>query len=895
MTELVGILVAWWRAGGILSSMIPLALALIFALSTTSSLKQSPRAILAVMSLLAPLLVPILLPSSRPFATLDWIVVSISYIGIALTLSLSHVKQVKNSLRHFFEQFDKSNQKQVPREEWLVAEGLSSFKVLIFGIYGLAALLGSITCYLYIGVTRRPEGFIFQNNEGFIAALSLLIIVLAGAAVPIYTELAKQVRTEIDLYESQISSLQQTSKNVGHHAEYVWTHFERVARMAIREWSSDTEPKDIASASHLMLFMPFNALFLLRSDQAISKETTFVELRDEIFKNFLADEPDQSRFSPGGLDLEVPLTSELLLKKMPGAEQHYFKKPEKWSATSKRVLRFLHPDYPEENEPLNIVERRHRARRLTYLGWSMQGPMAIAQARNGSGNDYVFAPNLDPNQPLKLTTIEATRSASWEFQNSTKDLLPATEELFVALLQQKYQTEYKRRQVKFDETPNIDDSKATTTFVNDVQEEYKRRAARHIQRWSAVNSTQESGSLARELASYGDSLDLDISTLSDDLQLFRHFYIATNEGMNQGADARFLYYSFWLLALTNAETKISQTIAAALEPQTSDIDENLVPQKRLETLFKDLRNSLTTERIGALRQGPITPCLEFTLLTLADQKSALYNWLRAAKSVTTRQNLEIYEKQLDTLPPKKQLGIEVIPIRQVRLEHLRQFLDIPETQPPLTVRSVFDLLPVDSPSISEQRRQRVLHKEVYGEYRSLVELLQVSKKWGLAVAIDNRYTRKVVRIDSRVKRIEDGEQIDRRADQFLRWILRVLPFDSNPDKTSGISSEKEEEVGFYSPLWEALLRVSPTFFQEIKECAKPASSRQKLSDEDRTRQLEEIRERVSRYCLDPANAADMKETFFGGADPATREKAETDYNEWLAKFRERAVGGTEGK
>lgn len=896
MREIWSLLTAWLEADGtiwFLSILVPIFL----ALSTRSALRKSWRALIAVMTLLMPLATPLLLPSSRPFSTLDWVIVSAGYILVALVLAWSHYRQVGSSVKEFYDYFNENEMGSRPQKENLIAEGASSFKVLIYGIYGLAGLLGSVACYFYIGVTRTPQGFVFQNNEGFIAALSLLIIVLGGAAVPIYTDLSKQVRSEIDTYESQISSLQQISTNVGHHADFVWTHFERVARVAIREWSSDTEPKDIANASHLMLFMPFNALFLLRSEQAISRETTFVELRDEIFKNFLADEPEQSKFGPGDFDPRAPLASELLLRKMPGAQQHYFTQPEGLSATRKRVRLFLRPDYRAENgerkeDALGIIERRHHARRLTYLGWSMQGPMAIAQARNGSGNEYVFAPNDDPDRPIKLSTIEATKSASWEFQNSTKDLLPATEELFVALLQQKYQAEYKRYQVEFDETRDTGGSKATTTFVHDVQEEYKRRAARHLQRWSSVDSTQDSGSLGRELASCGNSLDLDISTLSDDLQLFSHIYIATKEGMNQGADARFLYYSFWLLALTNAETKVSQTLDAALKRQSGDDDEDLDPQKRLERLYEHLRNLLTAELGESPQRDSATPSLEFALLSLADHKSALYNWLRAAKSVTTRRKLANYEARLDTLQPDKQLGIEVIPRRQARLEHLHRFLDIPDMQPPLTVRSVFDLLPVDSPSITEQRRQRVLHRNVYREYRSLVELLQVSKTWGLAVAIDNRYTRKVVRIDSGVKATEDGEQIDRRAVEFLNWLGRVFEVNSVPPEIKKLLPAAS--AGFYRPLASALWCVSPTFRQEINERALPANRRQELSENDCTTQLREIHRKVSDYCLNPNNADDMKNTFFGGADSATRGRAKEEYDKWLTDFRQRTIATTEG-
>lgn len=891
MTEFLGLLNAWLKTDGTLQ-FLWILIPILSALLTSTNLKKGARVFLAVLSLLLPLAIPMLLPTNRPFATLDWVIISAGFILVALVLAWSHYRQVGSSVKEFYDYFNKNEMRSSPQKEDLVAEGASSFKVLIYGIYGLAGLLGSVACYFYIGVTRTPQGFVFQNNEGFIAALSLLIIVLAGAAVPIYTDLAKQVRTEIDTYESQISSLQQIATNVGHHADFVWTHFERVARVAIREWSSNTEPKDIAHASHLMLFMPFNALFLLRSENRISKDTTLVELRDEIFKNFLADEPNQNKFGQKELDLELPLTNELLLKKMPGAEQHYFTQVP-LEATSKRVRLLLEPDLPEKEDRLNILDRRHRARRLTYLGWSMQGPMAIAQARKGSGSEYVFAPNEDPNQPLRHTTIPTTTSASWEFHNSSKDLLPATEELFVALLQQKYQAEYEC-QVEYRQARDSDVSKAPTTFVHEVQEEYKRRAARHIQRWSALDSTQDSSSLSRELSSCGNDLDLDISTLCDDLQLFSHFYIATKEGMNQGADARFLYYSFWLLALTNSETRVSATIHAAIGRQSNDNDEKQAPQKRLEALFEDFQRSLSPQLMSALGQGATRPSLEFefTLLSLADHKSALYNWLRAAKSVSTRKKLADYEKKLDTLqrdkqPEIKQLGIEVIPSRQNRIDHLRQFLDIPETQPPLTVRSIFDLLPVDSPSTTEQRRQRVLQRKVYGEYRTLVELLQVSKAWGLAVAIDNRYTRKVVRIDSRVQGIENEEEIDLRAVEFLNWLGRVFGAEPVPDEIRRFLPA--DDAGFYLPLASALWYVSPTFRQEIEEGAVPANSRKGLSENDRTTQLREIHRKVYGYCLNPDNAEDMKNTFFGGQDPATRNQAGGQYEAWRTDFEQRTI------
>ena len=863
MTDFVGILDAWWREGGTLSFIIPLVLALLFGWGTTSSQEQKRRALFAVLSLLFPLLVPILLPSSRPFATLDWIVVSMAYLGIALTLAFSHVKAVKNSVKQFFNQFNNDNEKQAFSEDWLVAEGASSFKVLIFGIYGLAALLGSITTYLYIGVTRRPEGFIFQNNEGFIAALSLLIIVLAGAAVPIYTELAKQVRTGIDLYESQISSLQQAATNAGHHADFLWTHFERVARSTIREWSSTINEQSVAQANHLMLFMPFLALQDLRARDA--NMGTIETVRDEMFTPYLDLELTQSRYIGQG-DTEVNFRT-----RMPGADRHYFTAVGT-EASLDRVLLFLNTgsDLYESGrtvieQHLDLLDRRHRTRRLKYLGWTLQGELAIAQAR--TGDQGVLRCNQDQaGQPIKLELDGLPNIGlinSWEFLNSAMSLVPATEELFVAFLS--IQMEYN----------TASQGQTTPTLIHLAQLEFNRRARRHLHQWSALDNISESASLSQDLATCGDPLDFDVSTLGDDIALFHHLFIATKDGMNQGADARFLYYCFWLIALQNAQTRISQVVGG-------DRYDGMEPRELLQRLLVDFKQRFTSQYLHEM-----TIDKEFLLLSLADHKSALYNWLRAAKAVTTRQKLREYESKLDDVNIETQLGIEVIPRLGARLSHLRQSLDVNELQKPLTVRSVYDLLPVDSPSITELRRQRVLHRSVYGEYRRLVDFLQISKSWGLAVAIDNRYTRKVVKIDSRVRWIENEEPIDPKAVAFLNWLGRVFGAEPVPDEIRMFLPA--EDAGFYLPLASALWYVSPTYRQEIEEGAAPANSRTGLSENDRTTQLREIHRKVSGYCLNPDNADDMKNTFFGGQDPATRNQAGGQYKAWLERFKQRAI------
>lgn len=867
MTEFVGILVAWWREGGILSFIIPLALALIFALLTTSTQAQSQRAIYAVISLLSLLLVPILLPSSRPFATLDWIVVSISYIGIALTLALSHVKQVKNSLKQFFKQFDTPNERHVLGEDWLVAEGSSSFKVLIFGIYGLAALLGSITCYLYIGVSRGPEGFIFQNNEGFVAALSLLIIVLAGAAVPIYTDLAKQVRTEIDLYESQISSLQQASTNAGHHADFLWTHFERVARYTIREWSSGIDKQSIAQANHLLLFMPFLALREERKQDPTIR--TIENVRDEVFTHYLHEEPEQTGYRPEG---QAQINFE---RRMPGADQHYFTAVGT-EASLNRVLLFLYKgsDLEESGRmpierDLSLLDRRHRARRLKYLGWSLQDNLAIAQAREGvqdvlrCGQDEAGQPIvLEPEDFLRELQIEPINS--WEFRNYAMYLVPATEELFVAFLQQSFQTEY--------DTSSA--GQTTPTLIHLAQLEFNRRAQRHLHQWSALDNTSESASLSQDLATCGDPLDFDVSTLSDDMALFHHLFIATKPGMNQGADARFLYYCFWLIALQNASTRVSQIVGA-------DRYDGMEPRELLQMLLVDFKKRFSREYLHEMDTEE-----EFLLLSLADHKSALYNWLRAAKAVTTRKKLQEYEARLDRVKFKRQLGIEVLPRMGARISHLRHYLDVNESQKPLTVRSVFDLLPVASAHLRRSlRERRIFQASYHGGYRRVVEFLDISNAFKTSVGIDRTVALRVINIRSRHQWIQNNDaELSDRTRRFLEWIISVFEDRIGRDFPGDFLQPLDNQPN-YKRIIKALWCVSPAYRNEVRQFDTPADQRTELTDREMNDVMQEILNTVRVYCLDQANAETLQACFFGLRDRATEREAPESYERWLERFR----------
>ena len=874
MPEIFEILSAWLGEDGTVALLpIPLVAIGIAGLTAFSRVPKGLRAALAVIALLAPMCAPLLLSRSRSFATFDWVVVSAMYVVVAAMLARFHIRQVRSDVKSFFKKFNSDE----PKEDWLVAEGSSSFNLLIFGIYGLAALLGSIVCYLYIGVTRTPEGFIFQNNEGFLAAIGLLIIVLAGVAVPIYTDLAKKVRAEIDLYESQVSSLQQASTNAGHHADFLWTHFERVARLAIREWSRTTSPLDMAEASHLMLFMPFLAIGEMRA--AGRRDATLENSGDEVFKQFL------------NMNLKQFPYAKPPEKLMAGASEHYFT-PADASSSLKRAVLFLQSstEILDPSTRRNITEgqggsQRHRSRRLTYLGWSLQGELARAKARYG--DRAILAPSAERDMSLGVVPdLAGNGEPSWEFENSTQFLLPATEEFFVALLQQKYEAVYSRA---------LTDSPDDITPVHEFQNQFRKRAERHIRRWSEPNNNLAPGSLSQILVGQGDCLDFDVSSLSDDLSLFYHLFVATRDGMNQGADARFLYYAFWLIALTTSGTQVSQVLNRfgnagddrddddRDDDDRDDDDRDDDVRRQLTASFDRLQKHFTVERLTkAMTSRMFTPDgveEEFLLLSLADHKSALYNWLRAARSTTTREMLSSYESKLDHLNFRTQLGIEILPRRANRIEHLRKFLDVGEAQKPLAVRSIFDLLPVESATTLQALQTRRFSSDSYLDYRRVVDDLSISNNFSTDVSISRANVRKVAEMVTMRENFEvRADTLTPRKIEFLKWICDCLSdgHDLAPlAKLLQLIADENCRL-----IAKALWLVSPVFRNEINQYETPAADRTPLTDVDRDEQFRAILANVRAYCRNRENAQNIQNTLFGGHNHATAVSASERYATW---------------
>lgn len=183
-----------------------------------------------------------------------WVIVAVFQIRLAWSLSRRYLAAVDTSLSGYFDNEswfgndsvaggDSTNREDSTnrdRYEKLLrrakatgfrfeAEGQSQLFLLIRMVFGVATWSSIVVSYFQIGQIYQQSGdnlnnFIFENNEGFTAALSLLIVVLTTAAVQTYSDLVDQIRQEDDRFERAVSSLKQALMNVDSHMKRIWEH-----------------------------------------------------------------------------------------------------------------------------------------------------------------------------------------------------------------------------------------------------------------------------------------------------------------------------------------------------------------------------------------------------------------------------------------------------------------------------------------------------------------------------------------------------------------------------------------------------------------------------------------------------------------------------------------------
>lgn len=909
-------------------------------------------------------------PDGKSAAT-SWIITSCLHFVVCSALALWQLKRIRHDLNEYFNDF--YDDKVMPTTESPSkpsAEGQSSLLVIVWGIYGLAAFIGSILLYFAFAQAWNPSDFIFSNNEGFVAALALLIIVLSGAIVPIYTDLAKQVRQQMDTFELEISSLCQTVAEIDVHATALWVHFERIARPSLADWARNVTQENIAGASFDVLFKPVQVA------QHLGQK--FPHYRDETTAKFLENLKDES------IGDQIDLGQ--------------YKTAIDLQASKTRIQSMFKRDLNEE--VLDSQSRIDRSRRLKYLGWASQGPLAIASPPNGIRTYVSFAQNK--LEFIRIPTSSTDESQSKHiFANNTKFLTPPSEHFFVYVL--------RRQQASSNE------SQKPFANVRDAQVEFKERSARHLQKWDSVAEVAQDSSLRTSLRNACFPLEVDLSFFSDDVTLFSHLALKSDdepETPRFGIPARFLYFAFWAIAPAHKTTsqKILRTITKNdmpfledIYPRFLDIYDNLeawvnedCPDDPMSTLYGEYEGLLpvakdfdrivdfveiSTKWVAEVKQqfkqvfyfgnslmsrtrvsrfltmldnvrledvddrpeetvderneaifrfispfyrhrqthgeysaldsespdveftkviqriqnycidsanrgyfietffgrndSPATPeeqydtwltesrkkivspknipqqvvprqanvTQEFLVLSLADHRSALYNWVRAARSRKTRDHIKIFKLKLVGLKPAKQFGIDVIPSRQDQIQHLHRFIQVREQPKPLSPRSTFDLEPTKSQIVATKYLNKLA---TYRRYLDLIDYLEISTSFRKDVAIPQDVQMKIFDALDGDKKPLDVDLAEKPA-AFVRWLCSVL-----------VVRESEKE------------KLLIALFKMIMN--QPS---------------QESKEKIRKYCVVPANEKDMQDTFFGGNDPASAAQAPEKYNLWLEKFKER--------
>lgn len=653
------------------------------------SQNKSKRAVSAVLAALIPTCCGSLLIGWVPpeiSATEYWIVNSVIQIATCVSLALLHIKQMKqdgDSYRNYF--IDHFNEvKQNSNESDFSIEGQSSFTVLLWGIYGMAALIGSVFLYFAIAqfwkMSDEIETFIFRNNEGFIAALTLLIIVVSGAAVPIYTALAQQVQAQIDSFELQVSDLHRVVVNVSDHANPLWSHFWAVSQAALSNWSVTREEAE--RAAHDVLFKPF---FQLPENKSLHQVTD--------------DELRRGNVVEAHMTYGATVFPENILR---GFRDSYLTTPN-LASSRERILKnqlFGLSNLNDEDrnqagrergDELPFLDRLQRARRLRYLGWMAQGALASAVAGGGARLSRL-RPTASRREGIALARYRHRQEIVPEIPIIQQFLVPPTEDFMVAVLIRSLVFGPNREDKgnsKRDQAGKDDDHRNES---QKLAAEYRDRAERHMEKWKTT--------LSSTLVAACNALDIDLGPLVDDVILLEHLAVVKPE-YEEGSLARFFYYGHWLNAIADPDSRISQLLSVvATTGATAQADHQHVSdanevRRRLTSLTRQVGMFCdSAERNkdpifdGVLHQMPMYWMLD----VLAKYLYFSNSWLADVQSMD-RDDLNVKQRRfliwiVDVLgTPRENADVARLSDEELRLLALN--LVNPHIRPPRTTESEF--------------------------------------------------------------------------------------------------------------------------------------------------------------------------------------------------------------
>jgi hypothetical protein len=579
-----------------------------------------------------------------------------------------------------------------------------------------------------------------------------------------------------------------------------------------------------------------------------------------------------------------------------------------------------------EKNPGDLVPAPNRAR--AFLRWLVESELLSTEQPRGNEP----RPNTDEDL-LKAAVDGARRMTSSKFRAALREKLNRDRDF-----RERFKREFSRKDIpewhvinvkgyerwlldfeKKPATPSDDNDtftpahekslvyvmreleEKTGEFIDYAIRDFDRRVWNgYIKPTVSLEARRSEGGLVGTLKELCPQLDLDPSVFLDDLEVFNHLRglvwfdpartgnTTVNKGENtdneeqgentdneeQGentdneeqialyryaAYSRFVFYAFWLV---EGPARFGRSASTSSQKDMEKLKE-WIDEQTSQTATGDSAN-------------------EFLLLMLADQRSALFNWLRSVRACTVRNSFFDYEKRLD--PQQKgsntHFGIPVIPARYMRLSELQAHLKVgDQAQKPIRLRSVYDLVPRQSDSAKERNTGIVSSDQRYVDTKRFIS---ISNNWEGEVAINAETMQGVFawlddRSSNLTVELKDIQQ------QYLGWLVGRV-FKANVGQPDEPPNEIPQLTGDALILVQVLWLVSPTFKAKFRRESVPS-----IGEPSEVEQYREVHRRISSYCLDTKNANVMKYIFFGGADPEIRERAPGLYDAWLQKFRDRAV------
>jgi len=655
--------------------------------------------------------------AKRELSVLLWIGATILQFLIATWLIRAHLLHIKRDGDAYFASFNypstEPNDAYFASSNYLPTEpnnrgieGQSTIELLIFLIYGVVGLVGTTLSYFVIGESFDLTGdeipFVFKNNEGFTAALSLLVIVLASAAIPIYTDLAKQLKAIDETFEHDVSQLSQLISGLSVHSDNIWRHFSAVSNSLAREWSATINeipglPRSqaVAQSFYHHIFLPYEVHHFLKENkedkeyfersrremQSMAARSIWKSRseREVLVDSWYGGSTSKAADRQGGV-----IFADLLQE---SKSDHSKKRVKKWMSDWELTTE----GSEEAHDRLDEVSQNQHALRLEFIGWTLQQPAVAARRTDNQFRRISFKQKLVP--PLRVDDIK-----DHEFQvPDSVSLLPISEMTLHSLLDE-LQFQRLLRDFKF-----IDNA---ITMLQD-------RMLRHLAAFEGTSPDTTSTALNSKITTVCDRLEIDAATFFDDMNVFKGIDRSNRKAVIPDksdddakqtalvAKARFLYYALWLTEAPDDKTLLGRLLHTAAGADrgprfgASSLSHTEIIEW-FQLLFRRLEREIKKDsfEVGSSQRLET----EFIGLLLADHRSALRNWLRAARAHQARERLFEFRKRLARQShgePKRQLGLTILPNRQARQSHLRWFVYAASggQRSPLRFKSIHDIKP----------------------------------------------------------------------------------------------------------------------------------------------------------------------------------------------------------